>query len=191
MRKIANGVGRLWSPSSLAHTIGVIYVLFGMNDNVVAGLNVEELLQSGNKKCCVVNLIGQATLREVCSTLKDCEKVVSVETAGLHLAITLGIPTVGIVGGGHYGRFVTWGDPTRHRFLTADRLRSLRLGLIPAGCRVHSGNDSRNRRHGDKTTPEGDGVMICAKGVALWHQVSQARFSRAFMLGTSSLFVQT
>lgn len=42
----------------------------------------------------------------------------SMDTSGLHLAITAGIPTIGITGGWHYGRFIPWGDPERHIFLT-------------------------------------------------------------------------
>ena len=66
----------------------------------------------------VINLVGLTTLRELYKTISACNLVVSMDTSGLHLAITAGIPTIGITGGWHYGRFIPWGDPERHIFLT-------------------------------------------------------------------------
>ena len=47
--------------------------------------------------------------------IKACDFVLSQETAALHAAVALRKPVVGIIGGGHYGRFYPWGDPKLSR----------------------------------------------------------------------------
>jgi len=94
------------------------YVLFGgKEDRDLAG-GVKKALQKGNASCDVLNFVGQTSLRELCAAVKCCDLFVAMETSGLHLAIAMGIPTIGIVGGGHYGRFVPWGDLKKNVFLT-------------------------------------------------------------------------
>jgi ADP-heptose:LPS heptosyltransferase len=41
--------------------------------------------------------------------------LIGVETGALHIATALGVPSVGILGGGHFGRFYPWGNPAVHR----------------------------------------------------------------------------
>ncbi len=40
------------------------------------------------------------------------------ETAALHFGIVAGIPTIELVGGGHYGRFIPWGDSNKNPVVT-------------------------------------------------------------------------
>jgi len=63
----------------------------------------------------VLNLAGQTTVGELIECLKRCDVVFSQETAVLHIATALHKPVLGIVGGGHFGRFYPWGDPTLAR----------------------------------------------------------------------------
>lgn len=66
----------------------------------------------------VLNLAGKTTLRGLVKSIQSCDLFVGTETSGLHIAIACELPTIGIVGGGHYDRFVPWGDPERNLFLT-------------------------------------------------------------------------
>ena len=53
-------------------------------------------------------------------TIIECDLFIGMESSGLHLAIMGRIPTIGIVGGGHYGRFVPWVGVSAHQiFLTS------------------------------------------------------------------------
>ncbi|MDG5469926.1 glycosyltransferase family 9 protein [Deltaproteobacteria bacterium IMCC39524] len=96
----------------------IIYVLLGSESDKRIGSEVEKALYRGCDKCCVVNLIGKTTLRELSLVIKECDLFIGMETSGLHIAIALDISSVGIVGGGHFGRFVPWGNPKKHKILT-------------------------------------------------------------------------
>jgi ADP-heptose:LPS heptosyltransferase len=63
----------------------------------------------------VLDLTGSTTLRQLAACMKACSWVVSMESSGLHLAVALGIPTVGLIGGHHLGRFYPWGNPAINR----------------------------------------------------------------------------
>ena len=60
----------------------------------------------------VDNLAGYSTVRQLTEGLGACDLVIANETAALHIAVALHKPTIGIVGGGHFGRFYPWGNPS-------------------------------------------------------------------------------
>ena len=61
------------------------------------------------------DLTGRTTVRRMAACIGRCAAVVSNDSSGLHLAVAQDVPTVGIMGGYHYGRFYPWGNPARHR----------------------------------------------------------------------------
>jgi ADP-heptose:LPS heptosyltransferase len=65
---------------------------------------------------CIVDLRGLTSLGGLIAIIRDSILVVGNETGPMHLAIAIGTPTVAIVGGGHFGRFMPYGDSHRHRF---------------------------------------------------------------------------
>ncbi|MCZ6678550.1 MAG: glycosyltransferase family 9 protein [Candidatus Poribacteria bacterium] len=50
-------------------------------------------------------LAGKTTLRQLAALLRRASLYIGSETGPLHIAVALGVPTVCIIGGGHYGRF--------------------------------------------------------------------------------------
>ena len=66
------------------------------------------------------NFTGKLTLRRMAACMKKCSWVISTDSAGLHTAVALGIPTVGLVGGRHLGRFYPWGDERINRTARLD-----------------------------------------------------------------------
>jgi ADP-heptose:LPS heptosyltransferase len=63
----------------------------------------------------VICLAGKTSIRQTIELLKLARAVISLETATLHLAVMLRRPVIGIVGGGHFGRFFPWGNPATVR----------------------------------------------------------------------------
>ncbi len=59
------------------------------------------------------NLAGQTTVRQLVECIRLCDVCLSQDTAALHMAVALGKPVAGIVGGAHFGRFFPWGSPER------------------------------------------------------------------------------
>jgi ADP-heptose:LPS heptosyltransferase len=66
----------------------------------------------------VLDLRGKTALLDIPVIINSARLVIGNETGPIHLAIALGIPSVAIVGGGHYGRFMPYGEPTTHRTVT-------------------------------------------------------------------------
>jgi len=119
----ASSVGRRWTESNygeLAAMVGgkITYAIFGSP----ADKNLSDRIALSIKEHCrnaeILNLTGQTTLRELAKTITYCDLLISTETSGLHIAIASGVPAVGIVGGGHFGRFVPWGAPDKALFIT-------------------------------------------------------------------------
>lgn len=91
------------------HQIDV--VIFGSNGEAEQCSAVQRSLKNCATVRSVINLTGKTTLGQLAEGLKRCDILVSNETGVLHLATTLRMPTVGILGGGHFKRFYPWGDP--------------------------------------------------------------------------------
>jgi ADP-heptose:LPS heptosyltransferase len=94
------------------------YVLFGGPNDANLASEIERLLEKAQPGLKIVNLAGKTTLQELYKCISECSVLISMESAGLHMGITAGVPTVGIAGGGHYGRFIPWGDKTKNIVLT-------------------------------------------------------------------------
>lgn len=96
------------------HRIDV--VIFGSNGEIEQCKAVQRSLKTCANVRSVINFAGRTTLGQLAEGLKRCDILVSNETGVLHLATALRMPTVGILGGGHFKRFYPWGDPTINLF---------------------------------------------------------------------------
>jgi ADP-heptose:LPS heptosyltransferase len=56
------------------------------------------------------NLAGQTTLSELAILIKGAKLLIGNDTAAIHLAALVQTPSVSILGGGHYGRFLPYSD---------------------------------------------------------------------------------
>jgi ADP-heptose:LPS heptosyltransferase len=92
---------------------GRTVTLFGGPDASEDAREIDMILKHAGQRVC--NLCGGTALRQLAACIQRCDFVVSTESAGLHMAIAQDVPTVGIVGQHHMGRYVPWGDPSRHR----------------------------------------------------------------------------
>jgi ADP-heptose:LPS heptosyltransferase len=63
----------------------------------------------------VVNLAGKTNLPVLAALFEACALYIGNDTGPLHLAVSAGTATLGIVGGGHFGRFYPYGDLNRQR----------------------------------------------------------------------------
>ncbi len=74
-----------------------------------------EIALDAGKSRVVVDLCGKTSLRQLAACIGRCRVLVSNESCGLHMAVAQGIPTVGITGGHHYGRYYPWGKEAINR----------------------------------------------------------------------------
>ncbi len=94
------------------------FVVFGSPRDLKTTSALAASLKAACPAVPMVSLAGKTTLRQLAACIGVCDILLSVDSAGLHLGIAAGVPTVGILGGWHYGRFAPWGDPARHRIVT-------------------------------------------------------------------------
>ena len=90
-------------------------VLLGTPAEARTNALVEEHLKRLANVRAVINLTGCTTVRELVHVLDRCDTIIASDSAPLHLAVALGKPTVGIIGGGHCARFYPWGKPKINR----------------------------------------------------------------------------
>ena len=90
-------------------------VLFGTKSE----RNLCEQIHQQIKDCTniveVLNLAGDTTIRQLIEGMRNCDIVLSTDSASLHLSVAIKKPVVGMMGGWQYGRFYPWGDPNLHK----------------------------------------------------------------------------
>ena len=94
------GPAKRWLPERFAHVANAIseksqakWILFGTKNDKAVGETIAAAL---GDKC--VNRIGETTLEELVSELRDCRALLTNDTGTMHLAGLLGVPSVAIFG---------------------------------------------------------------------------------------------
>jgi ADP-heptose:LPS heptosyltransferase len=102
-----------WYVQAFEKSRGLIskLVFFGSEvDCIYCESILQAFADSGWSEKSLLNLSGRTTVRQTVECYKRCDIMVTQETAAVHMSTALRKPVVGIVGGGHYGRFYPWGD---------------------------------------------------------------------------------
>ena len=94
----------------LHHRFDAKFIICGASGDADAASHV--LRKIGGQ---VVNLTGRTSLTQLAAVLESCDLYIGNDTGPLHMAVAVGIPTLGIMGGGHFGRFYPYGDLNKHR----------------------------------------------------------------------------
>jgi ADP-heptose:LPS heptosyltransferase len=98
---------KLWSAQSFAMVADQIAERYHL-DVIFLGAAHEKSLVNGIRglmRSQSFDLVGKLSLSQFASVLEEAALYVGVDTAGFHFSWSRGIPTVGIFGGGHFGRF--------------------------------------------------------------------------------------
>jgi len=90
-------------------------ILFGTTNEKAMCAELADSLTICNNIKSIIDLSGQSTIRQLIEGIKRCDVVISLDTGSLHIAVALNKPTLGILGGGHFGRFYPWGDEKINR----------------------------------------------------------------------------
>jgi heptosyltransferase-3 len=114
---------KYWSSESFARVADWVIESFGMK-MVVAGSEKDRPLAShiaSHMKRPLEDTTGSLTLKQFAALVEGASLLIAVDSAGFHIAWALGIPAVGIFGGGHFGRFT---PPVPH----------VRIVTVPMEC---------------------------------------------------------
>jgi len=101
------------SNAAITHNMPV--VIFGADSDMDEANRLAALLSPGIN---TISLAGQLTMLETISCIARADAAISVDSACAHIAIASGVPTVVMLGGGHYGHFGPWGPLKKTRWLT-------------------------------------------------------------------------
>ncbi|HEY1014562.1 MAG TPA: glycosyltransferase family 9 protein, partial [Herpetosiphonaceae bacterium] len=127
----SGGAAKLWPARAWAQVAEALapagtIVLTGGPDDAAEVAAISAALRAEHQ-----TLVGSAGLGGLAALFGRCRLVLGVDNGPLHLAVSQGAPTVQIFGPGDAGRFGPWGDPERHRVLTAG------LWCSPCGVLSH------------------------------------------------------
>lgn len=70
-----------------------------------------------NKNPSILNICGKTNVLELYDLINRVDLVIGYDSGPIHLAIAAGTKSLCILGGGHFGRFLPYGDPTKHKFI--------------------------------------------------------------------------
>jgi ADP-heptose:LPS heptosyltransferase len=65
----------------------------------------------------IIDLSGKSTIRQLIEGIRRSDLLISQETGALQIGVALRKPTVGILGGGHFGRFYPWANERINRIV--------------------------------------------------------------------------
>ena len=101
---------RKWPPEQFAKLAEHIYSTTGLTGLVCGSPGERDLAQTviGHTHVSLENWAGRTSLLGYIRLLADAQLVVSNETSAVHIAATVQTPSVCILGGGHFGRFVPY-----------------------------------------------------------------------------------
>ncbi len=110
-----------WPPASwaavadgLAAEARVQILLTGGRDELVQGAGIQAAMRAP-----ALDAVGETTLGQLAALQARCALVVGSDCGPLHLAVAVGRPTVHLHGPVAAASFGPWGDPARHRVVTA------------------------------------------------------------------------
>ena len=104
--------GKEWPPSYFSDIATKVFRQTGW-EGVICGAKQEHSLGEQILKQCdapLQNLCGQTTLVELAGLLSQSRLTISNDTGVVYISSAVGTPSVCIVGGGHFGRFVPYPD---------------------------------------------------------------------------------
>ncbi|AGF78799.1 ADP-heptose:LPS heptosyltransferase [Desulfocapsa sulfexigens DSM 10523] len=109
----ASATGRMWPAGAFAKVADAVHDLYGWQP-VACGSKADraiaaEMIKYSN---CTnwVDFTGDTTLLEFVEILRGAQLVVGNETSVVHIAASVATPSVCVLGGGHFGRFMPYSD---------------------------------------------------------------------------------
>lgn len=106
----ASWTGRQWPVMNFSEIAERIYATTGWTGIICGGQHEVELgeILKNNSKAPLCSLIGKTSILELITTISKANLVLTNDTSAVHFSAALSVPSICIVGGGHFGRFVPY-----------------------------------------------------------------------------------
>jgi ADP-heptose:LPS heptosyltransferase len=109
----ASWAGRKWSKESFSKVGSYVYKHYGYK-MVLCGIQADfqdaEFIINQASDVDAVNLTGVTTLSQFCELVRGAKLLIGNETSAVHIAAATNTPSVCLLGGGHFGRFMPYSD---------------------------------------------------------------------------------
>ena len=104
--------GRRWPIAQFVEVIAELHLRYGWDLVVCGGVADQPLCQriADQYPGISTNLAGKTSLPDLVEMLRNAKILISNETSAVHLATAVSTPSVCILGGGHFGRFMPYPD---------------------------------------------------------------------------------
>lgn len=109
----ASWTGKIWPADRFAQCADEVYARYGWRAIICGGpddVAYAETIRSGVKSHQAVNLAGATNLPELVELIRGALALIGNDSSGVHIAAAAGTPSVCILGGGHFGRFLPYSD---------------------------------------------------------------------------------
>lgn len=112
---------KMWPAERFASIINhctekeLIVILSGVKSEIPLGEKILSLIKSKEK---VINTIGKTKLSTLFYIINNASFYFGNDTGTLHIAASLGVPSLAIMGGGHFGRFFPYGDLSKNKIIS-------------------------------------------------------------------------
>ena len=102
--------GKRWSPACFAELADLIYRHTGWHGVVCGGPEDVDISRAlcAQTDAVLLDWAGKTDLAQLSAILSNAHLVVANDTSATHIAAACGVPSVCILGGGHYGRFLPY-----------------------------------------------------------------------------------
>jgi len=103
--------GKCWPSENFAELITWLSNNFPGNEIILAGgkndVTYSEIIKS-KINVTVTDLVGKTSLKDLLALLSNSKLLISNDTSAVHMAQVTRTPTIALVGGGHWGRFLPY-----------------------------------------------------------------------------------
>ncbi len=102
---------KMWPIDSFAELLEQIRSKFKLHVVLCGGENDRSICETLNQKLgqdWITNAAGNTTLAELVELIRHAKLVISNDSSPVHIAAAVGTPSVCILGGGHFGRFLPY-----------------------------------------------------------------------------------
>ncbi len=89
------------------------FIIIGETDKTI----IDKIVAYQKREPDIFNWCGTTALGELSAIFKHCQMVIGNESGPMHIAVAVNVPTVCILGGGHYGRFMPYGNEDIHKYV--------------------------------------------------------------------------
>ncbi len=114
---------RIWPPNKMSIVIDYLWSEYHLPVVICGSLAekaISDEIQLHLKVAKAICICGQTNLMELIGLIANAKICIAMDSSPSHISIAVGTPLVSIVGGGHYQRFLPYGDSERFRVATEE-----------------------------------------------------------------------